>query len=239
MSRVVRLFDLIQALRRRRRAVTALALAEELGVSKRTVHRDIATLTALGAPIEGEAGVGYLLRSGFLVPPLMFSEAELEALALGGQWVRQRTDADLVEAAENALAKIAAVLPVGLVGNLVDPALISAPTACDVLDAVDPKLLRSAIRRGRKLRIRYASEGVPPSERTVWPVAVVYFDAVRILAAWCELRADFRHFRTDRITMAAELDERVPKSRRQLLQAWLARERASERRGPATTVARN
>lgn len=239
MSRVVRLFDLIQALRRRRRAVTALALAEELGVSKRTVHRDIATLTALGAPIEGEAGVGYLLRSGFLVPPMMFSEAELGALALGGQWVKQRGDPDLIEAAENALAKIAAVLPEGLVGNLADPALISAPTAHGVADAVDPRLLRSAIRRNRKLRIRYSGDGRPPSERTVWPVAIVYFDAVRILAAWCELRADFRHFRTDRIAMAAELDERVPKSRRRLVQDWLARERASGRDGAATPVARN
>ncbi len=238
MSRVVRLFDLIQALRRRRRAVTALALAEELGVSKRTVHRDIATLTALGAPIEGEAGVGYLLRSGFLVPPMMFSEEELHALALGGQWVKQRADRDLAEAAENALAKIAAVLPEGLVGNLADPALVSAPLFRGVADAVDAKLLRSAIGRGRKLRIQYAGEGGASSKRTVWPIAIVYFDAVRVLAAWCELRADFRHFRTDRISMATELAERIPKSRRSLVETWLAKERASGRHGASTPVAR-
>jgi predicted DNA-binding transcriptional regulator YafY len=239
MSRVVRLFDLIQALRRHRRAVTALALANELGVSKRTVHRDIETLTALGAPIEGEAGVGYLLRSGFLLPPMMFSEDELEALALGGQWVKQRADPDLVDAAENALAKIGAVLPEALVANLANPALVSAPMLETAADAVDPRVLRAAIRRGRKLRIGYSGDRGPRSERIIWPFALVYFDAVRILAGWCELREDFRHFRTDRISSATELDERYPKSRRQLFESWRAQEIVARRRKVTPAVAGN
>lgn len=124
MARTVRLFDLIQALRRRRRAVTALTLAEELGVSKRTIHRDIETLIALGAPIQGQAGVGYILRPGFMLPPLMLSEDELEALALGGLWVKQRADRDVVKSAENALAKISAVLPEALTPTLEAPPLL-------------------------------------------------------------------------------------------------------------------
>lgn len=238
MMRAARLFDLIQIMRRHRRAVTATKLAADLGVSKRTIHRDIATLVALGAPIEGESGVGYLLRPGFLLPPLMLTEEELEALALGGLWVRQRGDPDLVEATENALAKIAAVLPSQRMVNLQSPPLMSAPAKPVIADAIDPKVLRSSIRRERKLRIRYAGDGKEPAERTIWPIALVYFDAVRILVGWCELRQDFRHFRTDRILDATTLDQRPPQSRRLLLELWHAKEAAS-RGGGTNPVAKN
>lgn len=240
MVRTVRLFDLIQALRRRRRAVTALTLAEELGVSKRTIHRDIETLIALGAPIQGEAGVGYILRPGFMLPPLMLSEDELEALALGGLWVTQRADRALVKSAENALAKISAVLPEEMTPTLEAPPLLSAPTPTCGDEVIDPTLIRSAIRRRRKLRIIYTGEDGTRTDRVVWPIALVYFDATRLLAGWCEMREGFRHFRTDRIGSVEATDEHYPGTREALVKAWRSHDAISGRRNvPASTVVRN
>jgi predicted DNA-binding transcriptional regulator YafY len=240
MSRAARLFDLIQLLRTRKRAVSAAAVAQELGVSKRTVHRDIGTLVALGAPIEGAAGVGYLLRPGFLLPPLMFTPDELEAVALGGLWVAQRADSHLVEAARNALAKIAAVLPQPLTATIDTPASLSAPAARQIADTVDMRTIRSAIRQQRKLQIVYADEKDQKTTRTIWPIALVYFDASRLVAAWCEMRRGFRHFRSDRITGATVLTERYPQSRSTLLKAWRMEDEGSGRRAaPPQTVARN
>jgi predicted DNA-binding transcriptional regulator YafY len=238
MSRSIRLFDLIQTLRRRRRAVSAAVLAEELGVSKRTLYRDIGTLITLGAPIDGERGVGYLLKPGFLLPPLMFNEEELEALRLGAMWVTQRADHGLVTAAENALAKIVSVLPIPLASSLDDPRLMSAPIETTT-DKVDPAMLRTAIRRERKLRIVYAAEAGVGSERVIWPIALVYFDAVRLLVAWCEMREGFRHFRTDRIASAVALDDRYPKTRQALIKAWRAYEAASGRHVARKAAAKN
>jgi predicted DNA-binding transcriptional regulator YafY len=220
MSRSARLFDLIQALRRHRRAVSAVALAEELGVSKRTIYRDIETLIALGAPIDGAAGVGYLMKPGFILPPLMFTEDEVEALALSSRWVAQRADPDLVAAAENALAKIAAVLPVPLTAALDNSGLLSASPRSPAQDSIDPAVVRAAIRGQRKLRISYADEAGRSTERVVWPIALVYFEAVRLLVAWCEMRTGFRHFRSDRIAKIVDTGERYPRSRQTLTKAW-------------------
>ena len=230
MSRVARLFDLLELLRRRRRPVVAAVLAEELGISKRTVYRDIQTLIALGAPVAGEAGVGFVLRPGFLLPPLMFTEEQLEALALGGHWVTHQGDAALAAAARDALAKIAAVLPLPLSRRLDEPGLIAVRPAVAVESAVDPALLRSAIRRELKLRIAYDDENGRRSQRVVWPIALVFFEGTRLLAGWCELRAGFRHFRLDRIAEATELEARYPKSRAALTKAWLLEDEASGRR---------
>jgi predicted DNA-binding transcriptional regulator YafY len=230
MSRSARLFDLIQALRRHRRAVSAATLAEQLDVSKRTIYRDIETLVSLGAPIDGEAGVGYVLRPGFLLPPLMFTEEELEALALGGRWVAQHADRDLVTAAEDALAKIAAVLPVPLTAKLDNPALIAASPSKLALETIDPTVIRAAIRRERKLRIAYTDENGAQTERTVWPIALVYYEATRLLVAWCEMRVGFRHFRSDRISSVAELDERYPRTRHALVKAWQVYDAGSDGR---------
>ena len=238
MSRTARLFDLLQLLRRHRRPVVAALLAEELGVSKRTVYRDIETLIALGAPIAGEAGVGFLLRPGFLLPPLMFTEEELEALALGGRWVLQQGDGALATAAKDALAKIAAVLPLPLSTRLDDPGLMAVLPAPPIEGSVDPAMIRAAIRRERKLRIIYADESGRRSERMVWPIALVYFQTTRLLAAWCELRDGFRHFRLDRIADAAVLEMRYPQGRAALTKAWLAHDEAAGRR-PPRPVARN
>jgi predicted DNA-binding transcriptional regulator YafY len=239
MSRSARLFDLLQALRRHRRPVSALALAEELDVSKRTVYRDIETLISLGAPIDGEAGLGYMMKPGFMLPPLMFTEDELEALALGGRWVSQRTDPELAVAAENALAKIAAVLPGPLTAALDNSGLISAAVKSPVRDTIDPTVIRASIRGQRKLRIAYVDENGKDTERVVWPIALVYFEAIRLLVTWCEMRNGFRHFRSDRIARVTALSERYPKSRQALVKAWREDDSTSDRLTDTRAAARN
>jgi len=219
MSRAGRLFDLLQLLRGRRRPVSGAELAREAGVSLRTLYRDIAALQALGAEIEGEPGVGYVLRPGFLIPPLMFSEEEIEALALGAKWVAQRTDDGLSRAAQSAMAKIGAVLPQGLRTRSQDDALIVG-AGWRKAQAVELKLLRRALREERKLAISYSDGKGARTRRIVWPVALGFFESARVLVAWCELRRDFRHFRTDRIEAAEMLDERTPRRRHALEKDW-------------------
>ncbi|MBP0573288.1 YafY family transcriptional regulator, partial [Mycobacterium tuberculosis] len=169
MSRSERLFDLLQALRRRRRPVSGRALADELGVSLRTLYRDIASLQGQGAEISGEPGVGYVLKPGFLLPPLMFSPEEIEALVLGSRWVAGRTDQPLAVAAGNALAKIAAVLPADLRAELETSSLLVAPSPGSPPDGVDLALLRRAIRGERRTEIVYRDASDTTSRRTVWP----------------------------------------------------------------------
>jgi len=220
MPRSDRLFELLQALRRRRRPVSGRALADELGVSLRTLYRDIATLQAQGADIVGEAGVGYVLKPGFLLPPLMFSEEEIEALALGSRWVAERADDPLGGAARNALAKIAAVLPADLREGLEASSLIVGPGRAAEAEGVDLAVLRKAIRAERKVALCYRDAAGAPSERLVWPFALGFFDHARVVAAWCELRQGFRHFRTDRIVAMTTTEVRYPRRRQALLKAW-------------------
>src|SRR5947208_3487229 len=127
VARAQRLLELIQVLRRHRRPVSGETLAAELGVSLRTLYRDIQTLIGQGAAIDGEAGVGYVLRPGFVLPPLMFSDEEIEALVLGSRWVAQRTDEPLARAAANAIAKVAAVLPDDLRDSIEHNGLLAGP----------------------------------------------------------------------------------------------------------------
>jgi predicted DNA-binding transcriptional regulator YafY len=219
MSRAHRLFDLLQMLRGRRRPVSGAELAREAGISLRTLYRDIVALQALGAEIDGEAGVGYVLKPGFLLPPLMFSAQEIEAFTLGLRWVAQRTDAEMALAARNAMAKVAAVLPAELRARMDDEALLVAPTR--VLPQTVPLVvLRRVLHEERKLAISYADEKGARTRRIVWPVTLGFSDVTRILVAWCELRGDFRHFRTDRIEAADILPERTPRPRRTLLKEW-------------------
>ncbi|MBU6440141.1 MAG: YafY family transcriptional regulator [Betaproteobacteria bacterium] len=228
MSRAERLLQLLQILRRHRVPVTAAVLAADAGVSLRTLYRDVAALRAQGACIEGEAGVGYQLRPGFVLPPLMFSAEEIEALVLGVRWVAGRADAALAAAARDALAKVEAVLPPPLRLELQSASALVGPGS--VVDGGNAELarIRGAIRGERKVDLRYRDEDGRESTRTVWPFAVGYFDHVRMLAAWCELRADFRHFRTDRIVGLNIRDERYPRRRQALLREW--RERRGEQR---------
>lgn len=220
LSRSERLLDLLQVLRRHRRPVSGQVLARELAISIRTLYRDIATLQAQGASIQGEAGVGYILQPGFMLPPLMFSEDEIEALVLGSRWVADRADDRLGAAARNALAKIAAVLPADLRDGLDSSTLLVGPGAPIVADTVDLAVIRQAIRAERKLTLSYQDKDGSTSRRTIWPFALGFFDRVRVAAAWCELRQDFRHFRTDRMSDLVPTDIRYPRRRQALLKQW-------------------
>ena len=222
MSRTGRMFQLMDALRGNRHPVTAAALAERLGVSERTIYRDIAALAELGAPVQGSAGVGYMLKSGFFLPPLMFSADELEALVLGARWVRRQGDEALSAAAASALAKIATATPKDLRDEMAETSLWVPIAPPQPEQEVFVRPAREAIRRQHKLRIHYSDEQGRASERTVWPFALAYFDGVRLLAAWCELRAAQRHFRIDRIRAASTIAERYPTPRHVLIQAWRA-----------------
>jgi predicted DNA-binding transcriptional regulator YafY len=210
MRRADRLFQIIQILRRARRPVTAEAIAAELETSKRTVYRDIADLIGQRTPIRGEAGLGYILEGGFDLPPLMLTPDEIEACVLGAQWVAMRGDAVLAKAAQDLIAKIAATVPERLRDYVLDPVTATPPSWAAPIEGVDLTALRAQIRAGRKVSLRYCDEQGRPSDRTVWPVTIGYFEHKRLLVAWCELRNGFRHFRTDRIAQATLLDERYP-----------------------------
>ncbi|WP_029006478.1 helix-turn-helix transcriptional regulator [Azorhizobium doebereinerae] len=218
MSRTERLLALLQLLRRHRRPVSGRTLAADLSISLRTLYRDIATLQAQGAHIEGEPGVGYVLRPGFLLPPLMFSVEEIEALVLGTRWVTQRSDDHLASAARNAIAKIAAVLPGDLLEELEASSLLVGPAAAQA--GPDLPAIRAAIRAEQKVRIAYeAGDGVA-TDRVIWPFALAFFDHARVVLAWCELRQGFRHFRVDRISAFDQTGQRYPRRRQTLLRHW-------------------
>jgi predicted DNA-binding transcriptional regulator YafY len=220
VSRSERLLGLIQVLRRHRRPVSGRALAAETGVSLRTLYRDIAALQAQGADIEGEPGLGYVLRPGFMLPPLMFSEDEIEALVLGSRWVARRADDRLGDAARNALAKIAAVLPEDLRESLDANTLLVGPGQPIAGGSIDLAAVRQAIRGERKLAIAYRGPDGAGTRRVIWPFALGFFDQVRMVVAWCELRQGFRHFRTDRILELATIEARYPRRRQALLKEW-------------------
>ncbi|MBF5043822.1 YafY family transcriptional regulator [Aggregicoccus sp. 17bor-14] len=224
MARADRLLRLIQVLRRHRAPVSAAALAEELEVSVRSVYRDVQTLRAQGASIEGEAGVGYLLRPGFLLPPLMFSDEELEALVLGLRLTAEHGDAALGRASAEVVAKLRAVLPRDLRQLVDETALLAGPARERPPETVDLAEVRAAIRTQHKARLAYVNERGDASERTVWPLGLGYFERSRVLIAWCEAKGDFRSFRADRITRWATLQERLPRSRMALLREWRERE---------------
>ena len=222
MRRADRLFDIIQALRTARHPVTAAALAERLEVTVRTIYRDIAALQGSRVPIEGAPGLGYVLRRGYDLPPLMFTSEEADAIAIGVRLLRRLRDARLQQAAESVLGKLAVVVPEPL-----QPHLVSAPIYVSDGDAppvvgVDPAVLRDAIHDARKVAIAYIDEQGRHTHRTVRPVAMAYYVDVTVLGAWCELRNDFRNFRVDRISNARLLDERFIAESSRLLAEWLA-----------------
>lgn len=231
MERTERLLALMDSLRRHRRPVTAAQLAEEHGVSVRTLYRDVQALIGLGAPIEGEAGIGYILRSGFFLPPLMFTADELEALVLGARFVEGQADADLAAAASRALAKIAMAGSDDMRDRVGDAGLWAAasqPPANVPLLAT----IRKAMRTERELRLDYVDEAGTASARRIWPVALAYYEGRQVVAAWCLLRADYRHFRVDRIREASIEDGRFGRRRAAMLNElralWSARARGAE-----------
>ncbi len=215
-----RLFAIIDSLRRRRRPVTAEILADEQGVSVRTLYRDIQALIALGAPIEGEAGVGYVLRPGFFLPPLMFTADELEALVLGARWVEGRQDGSLSRAAGLALAKIAAASPDALKQRIDEAGLWPVSSRWRETDAPLLETVREAMRAEKTLHIAYADERGAVTERAIWPAALAYFEDKQVIAAWCLLREDFRSFRIDRVTSARIGSEGFGRRRAVLMADW-------------------
>ena len=222
MRRADRLFQIIQILRRSSRPVTASALAAELETSKRSVYRDIAALIGQRVPIRGEPGFGYVLEGGFDLPPLMLTTEEMEAAVLGAQWVAGHGDAALARAAQDLIAKIAASVPEGLRALIQDSAARTPPAWKMADDTLDVATARAWARKGRKIALVYRDASGARTERTVWPVAVAYLDAGRVLVAWCELRQDFRDFRADRVISAEFLEERFPARPADLRRRWLA-----------------
>lgn len=220
MRRADRLFAIIQILRRSRRPVPAHKIAAELEVSLRTIYRDVADLIGQRVPIEGEAGVGYVLGSGFDLPPLMLNAMEMEAAVLGAQWVLAHGEPDLARAAQDMLAKLEAIAPAELQDLVREPAATFPPRVKDPRHGPDVMAMRAAIRAGRKLALRYGDAEGRVSDRVVWPILVGYRQEGRILAAWCELRRDFRWFLAARIQSLQTLDSPIPEQRLRLRARW-------------------
>lgn len=204
MPRSTRLLNVLQLLRGRRTPVTAAEMAQTLGVSERTIYRDIATLTAEGASITGEAGLGYVLKPGFFLPPLMLEAEEAEAILLGLRYVTQRGDEVLRRAAASTRAKIETVLPPIARTAFDEPLAMPGPVGSQAEGPIPLSVVRIAIRTQAKLAIRYVDAQGTDTERTIWPITVGFMEQARVVGAWCELRQDFRMFRADRIVSAAE-----------------------------------
>lgn len=225
MRRADRLFQIIQLIRSRR-LTTAKWLAEELEVSERTVYRDIQDLMASGVPIEGEAGIGYIMRKGFDLPPLMFTQEELTALTLGARIVQSWADPALAKSAEHVLQKVEAVLPDKIKQNgevpLYSPMTRLAPDLADKFAN-----LRFAIEQREKLKIAYMRKDGQCSSRIVWPLGLFFWGQVWTLTTWCELRDSYRNFRVDLIQNILATGENFPVSRERSLQAYFSEMKAS------------
>ncbi len=211
MRRADRLFQIIQLIRHRR-ITTASWLAEELEVSERTVYRDISDLMVSGVPIEGEAGVGYILRKGFDLPPLMFDHEEIAALSFGARTIQSWGDPALAKSAERALRKIEAVLPESLKHRIEHTPLFSPMTRLHSDIGEILANLRSAIGKTQKVSFRYTRLDGEISQRSVWPLGLFFWGQVWTLGAWCELREQHRSFRLDRmheLKLSAETYPRI------------------------------
>ncbi len=215
MRRADRLFQIVQFLRGGR-LTTASALAERLEVGERTIYRDIADLKACGVPIDGEAGLGYLMRGGFDLPPLMFTRDEVAALVVGARLVRAWGGAEMARAAEEALVKIAAVLP-DEARRRADAVEVHAwPGSVSQSDRARIDQVEAAVEERRKLRLRYSDAEMSATERVIRPLGLWFWGRVWTLVAWCELRDDFRMFRIDRMLEIEEADPFKPERGRTL-----------------------
>jgi predicted DNA-binding transcriptional regulator YafY len=223
MRRADRLFQIVNVLRRRRTATTAMHLAERLGVSERTVYRDMRDLILAGTPIDGEAGVGYRIRPGYDLPPLMFDRDEIQALVLGARIVRQFGDPALARASDAVLAKVAAIVPKDLAPLVAETRLFVPSTIGAGRSAEALTLAREALIARRKLELSYATADGAATKRAVRPLGIFFWGRTWTLAAWCELRRDFRNFRLDRVAASRMLDETFEDEAGKALRDMLAR----------------
>jgi predicted DNA-binding transcriptional regulator YafY len=219
-KRSERLLALMQALRRRRRPVTGQVLAEETGVSLRSLYRDIETLKSMGAAIDGEAGLGFQLRADYFLPPLMFTQGEVEALVLGLRTMIYGSDAEMSAAGRDALSKIAAILPADRRAEMDAVGLFAMPPRGG--EGQDRRLadLRQAVRDERQVELAYRDLKGVPSRRVVYPLALGYYEDRQVLVAWCTLRQDYRRFRIDGMETVAVLSDPLPQPRRTLFHRW-------------------
>lgn len=215
MRRADRLFQIAQYLRGRR-LTTASQLAEWLSVSERTIYRDIRDLSLSGVPVEGEAGVGYRIKAGYDLPPLMFSSDELDALVTGMRMVQTWGGPQLGASAAAVLAKVALALPKEK-RDFVEATRLFAPDfQVDTTHGEQLEVVRHAIGKRRSLQLEYVDAGGNASQRTVWPLALYFWGGVWCIAAWCEKRSDFRSFRLDRIRSLAVIHPFPDESGRRL-----------------------
>lgn len=219
MRRADRLYEIVQMLRggRTRRAED---LAQHLEVSVRTIYRDIADLVACGVPIDGEAGVGYVLRPGYLMPPLNFTRSELQALALGARLVEAWSDMEFADAAREALVKIKSALP-DKAESLDRLNIFGHALRLDAVFRERLRTIRQAIETSHRIEIAYERLNGEASTRAIRPLALDFWGPVWTLTAWCEAREDFRVFRVDRIGAVKSLGERFhPEPGRRLQDYW-------------------
>lgn len=211
------MFEVIQILRHAKAPMTAQAIADSLEVAKRTIYRDIAALQAMRLPIEGEAGVGYVMRAGYDLPPLMFTSEEMEAIVVGLALLGRTGDPGLERAAEQAAWKISDVLP----DNALPPASLHVSKWNRIPESsVEAGALRRLIREEAELNISYRDLKERRTARTIRPLALIYYIDVVVLAAWCELRQAFRHFRVERIEECRPTGNHFTGSGAALREAW-------------------
>lgn len=219
MSRSIRLLNLLQILREQHYPITAQTLADQLGISVRSIYRDIESLRDQGVNIQGSAGLGFQLKENFLLPPMSFDETEVEAIYLALQWVESIPDQALQQASHAVLTKLKAVLPQNKQDFLAETYLKSIHSWVEVDQAVVQQV-RMAIRLQVKIQIDYIDEQKQISIRQLWPFALGYFNDKMLVAAWCELRENFRNFRLDRIQSLSLTDQCYPKFKRHLYHQW-------------------
>ncbi|KQV43565.1 MULTISPECIES: YafY family protein [unclassified Rhizobium] len=222
MRKASRLFEIIQILRLSPRPVTAATIAERLEVTVRSIYRDIAALQAMRVPIEGGRGIGYILRPGFDLPPLMFTIEETEAIVLALGLLARSGDVELRDAAIRVHDKIAGAVPAPLRPPFVSRTLHAWGTVAPAPESLDLALVRRAIRDERKLLLDYRDRQGRPSRRTILPLAVIYYSEAAVVVGWCELRHSIRNFRADRVEACHPSNEHFRGEGDRLRDLWIS-----------------
>ncbi|RUM26308.1 YafY family transcriptional regulator [Rhizobium vallis] len=207
MRKASRLFEIIQILRLAKKPMTAADMAETLEVTVRSIYRDISALQAMRVPIEGGRGIGYIMRPGFDLPPLMFSIEEMEAIVLSLALLERTADEELKQAARRVNRKISGAVPAPLRQAMDSKALYAWGTIAQPPAGFDLAIVRRAIRDERKLLLGYRDEFGRASERMIRPIALIYYSQTANIVAWCELREAIRNFRSDRVERCAATED--------------------------------